>query len=91
MASVGVVLAVLLAPLLERRLTILTSTSPWIDRSAGGVLGLWDGLAVPAAMLTGFIFVAPPELGDYVGSGLPGNLLTGPFQSLLAGVWLARP
>ena len=91
LASVGAVLAVLLAPLLERRLTFLTSTSPWIDRAAGGALGLWHGLAVPAAILTGFIFVAPPELADYVNSGLLGNLLTGPFQSLLAAVWLARP
>lgn len=90
-ASVGVVLAVLLTPWVERRLTFLTSSSPWIDRSAGGVLGLWHGLAVPSAIMTGFVFVAPPELGDYVGSGLLGSLLTGPFHSLLASVWLARP
>ena len=48
-------------------------------------------MAVPAAILTGFVFVAPPELADYVNSGLLGNLLTGPFQNLLNGVWLARP
>ena len=88
LAAIGGIIAILLGALLERYIKLLPAGG-WRDRIAGGVLGFATGTVIVSAILTGFIVVAPDELGEFVRGGALGNFLTGPFHNLMAALWLA--
>ena len=96
LTAIGGIIAVLLGALLERYIKLLP-TGVWRDRIAsgalglvigdriaGGALGLVIGALIVTAILTGFIVVAPDELGEFVRSGAVGRYLSGPFHDRMA-------
>ena len=90
LTAIGGIIAVLLGALLERYIKLLPAGG-WRDRIAGATLGLAIGAVIVSAIISGFIVVAPDELGEFVRSGPLGRFLTGPFHNLMAALRLAPP